>query len=517
MKDNFKPLSADQTSLLHASPFPTLVLDSTSRIRYANASATLIGESDGRVLIGRLVWECYPEIHQAIVDEAHTACNGDGESRNFNGASDSGDGAFAVSFYPWDSGIVAILESRYRRSSAIDANAHQLRKMESLGLLAGGVAHDFNNLLVGILGNASLALLDLPSDAEARRSVEEIELSAQRAADLTRQLLAYAGKVRFVVESIDLSSLIVEMKALLRTAVPRHIDLAVQPAPGLPSVEVDTSQLRQVLMNLVANSSDAIGEKHGSIQISTGYVQLTANRRSAMIAGQSASCGPHVILEVTDTGTGIEAETRDRIFDPFFSTKATGRGLGLATTLGIVRGHKGAIELNAEVGAGTSIRLFFPASKPQKPQRTERTRNPSEWQGTGRVLIADDEQSVRAVAGTLLKRRGFLVTEAEDGLRAVELFGANPDDYALVILDLTMPGLGGEATFNAIRELRSDIPVVLMSGYNEQEVSRIFENRGLAGFLQKPFRADELYATVVRTLGIERRTAVSQQPLRADQ
>ena len=512
MKDNFKPLSADQTSLLHASPFPTLVLDSTSRIRYANASASRIGGSDGRELGGRLIWECFPEIDKSIVDKAHIAFNGDvdrgGALAKLDGQSD---GESAVWFYPYDGGIVAILSREDHRESAgkshADASYHQVRKMESLGLLAGGVAHDFNNLLVGILGNASLALLDLPSDAEARRSVEEIEISAQRAADLTRQLLAYAGKVRFIVELIDLSSLITEMKSLLRTAVPKHIDLVVQPSHGLPAVEVDTSQLRQVLMNLIANGSDAIGERHGSIRISTGYVELAAARLSSMIGAESAASGPHVFLEVTDTGTGIEAATRDRIFDPFFSTKATGRGLGLATTMGIVRGHNGAIELSAEVGAGTTIRLFFPVSEPEKPERGDGARNQNEWQGSGRVLIADDEQSVRAVAGTLLKRRGFLVTEASDGLHAVELFGANPDDYALVLLDLTMPGLGGEATFNALRELRSDIPVVLMSGYNEQEVSRIFENRGLAGFLQKPFRADELYATVVRTLGIDRRAA----------
>ena len=507
MTDKSKPLSLDQTSLLHASPIPTLVLDASSRIRYVNASAANIRNVDVTTLIGQLVWECYPEIDRTFVDQARSAFSGDGLAAAADARRMAGDGAFALSFYPWDGGVVVVLERHVVRDSDGNSNSHQLKKMESLGLLAGGVAHDFNNLLVGILGNASLALLDLAGNAEARRSVEEIEIAAQRAADLTRQLLAYAGKVRFVVELIDLSALLEEMKSLLRAAVPRHISLVVQPASGLPSVEVDTSQLRQVLMNLVANAADAIGEKQGSIRITTGYLQLTEDRCSSLIASNGNSSGPHVFLDVTDDGTGIASETRDRIFDPFFSTKATGRGLGLSTTLGIVRGHNGAIELNAELGKGTTIRLFFPASEPHKINIPDRARPHGEWKGTGHVLIVDDEQSVRAVAGTLLKRRGFNVTEAGNGLHAVQLFEADQYGYSLVLLDLTMPGLGGEATFNALRELRSDIPIVLMSGYNEQEVSRIFENRGLAGFLQKPFRADQLYATVVRILGIDRRSA----------
>jgi PAS domain S-box-containing protein len=382
----------------------------------------------------------------------------------------------------------------------LEAQIQQAQKLESLGILAGGIAHDFNNLLVGILGNASLALLTIDGNHESHESIVEIERAAQRAAELTRQLLAYAGKGRFVVEPVDASSIVHEMSALLRTAISRTASMQLDLATGLPAIEVDTTQFRQVVMNLITNASDALADQGGLISLRTGVREVSRDFLERCVPGTNAEPGRFVFIEVTDTGVGMDPVTVSRVFDPFFSTKFTGRGLGLAATLGIVRSHRGAIRVYSEVSKGTSFCLLFPASA--QPAASAPTARDSTWQGQGHVLIVDDEASVRAVTTALLTRRGFLVTTAENGAVALELFGADPTRYSLVLLDLTMPGMDGQATFRALREIRDDVRVLLMSGYNEQEVTRLFVGRGLAGFLQKPFRAEDLYAKVASTLGI---------------
>jgi len=384
----------------------------------------------------------------------------------------------------------------------LEAQIQQAQKLESLGILAGGIAHDFNNLLVGILGNASLALLDLETDNCARRSVEQIEQAAQRAAELTRQLLAYAGKGRFVVETVDASAVVSEMATLLRTVVHPNASVNLNLSSVASTIEVDTTQLRQVVMNLITNASDALNGAAGSIAIHTGQQTLSEEYLATCVQGTNAKPGRYVFVEVRDSGTGMDAATVQRIFEPFYSTKFTGRGLGLSATLGIMRGHSGAIRVYSEPGSGTSFKLHFPASglepTPPTPQRD------TTWRGTGRVLVVDDEAAVRTVVRALLQRRGFEVDEARDGDEALVLFASTNTAYELILLDLTMPGIGGEATFRQIRESSNGQRVLLMSGYNEQEVTQRFVGRGLAGFLQKPFRADELYATVARTLQLGR-------------
>jgi len=383
----------------------------------------------------------------------------------------------------------------------LESQMQEAQKLESLGVLAGGIAHDFNNLLVGILGNASLALLDLPADSPARHGVAEIEQAAQRAAELTRQLLAYAGKGRFVVEPVDCSQVVREMTALLRTAVSRnaHVNLAL--ASSLPAVEADITQLRQVVMNLITNASDAISDSGGTIFIHTGREELDASYLEECVTGTGAEPGSHVFVEVRDDGNGMDAATRSRIFDPFFTTKFTGRGLGLAATLGIMRGHRGAIRVLSEPGRGTSIRLCFPVT--EQPVRPAMAALTMPWRGDGEVLIVDDEPSVRAVTRALLHRRGFAVTDTVSGTEAIGMVRAQPDRFRLVLLDLTMPGMSGEETFRELRRLAPGLKVILMSGYNEQEVTRLFVGRGLAAFLQKPFRAEDLDGAVQRVLADE--------------
>lgn len=391
---------------------------------------------------------------------------------------------------------VAADEQRQR----LEAQIQQAQKLESLGILAGGIAHDFNNLLVGILGNASLALLDVDRTHNAHESLVEIERAAQRAADLTRQLLAYAGKGRFIVEPVDASTVVHEMSALLRTAISRSASIQLDLATSLPAIEVDTTQFRQVVMNLITNASDALPEQGGLITLRTGVRELSAEALEQYVPGTNAQPGKFVFVEVNDTGSGMDAATVARVFDPFFSTKFTGRGLGLAATLGIMRSHSGAIRVYSEVGKGTSFSLLFPATR-ARPRLTP-IRSDTVWSTDSQALVIDDDPSVRTVTAMLLARRGFTVTQAEDGASALALFRADPSRFSIVLLDLTMPGMDGEATFRALREVREDIRVLLMSGYNEQEVTRLFVGRGLAGFLQKPFRSEDLYDKVASVLGI---------------
>ncbi|MBL0940915.1 MAG: PAS domain-containing protein [Gemmatimonadaceae bacterium] len=384
----------------------------------------------------------------------------------------------------------------------IDAQMQQAQKLESLGVLAGGIAHDFNNLLVGILGNASLALLDSDVPPALRECLHEIERSAQKAAELTRQLLAYAGKGRYHVESLDATATIDDMASLLRTAIARNASLYFELPDQLPPLEADLNQFRQVVMTLVTNASDALEERAGVISVVSGVQEVTADYLTSCVPGSAAEPGRFVFVEVRDTGTGMDPATRQRMFEPFFSTKFTGRGLGLAATMGIMRGHRGAIRVYSEVGSGTSVKLLFPISH---ADTTHVPHAPDEdWSGEGHILVVDDEENVRTVATALLRRRGFSVSVARDGLEAVSLFNASPNEYALVLLDLTMPHLNGEETLRALRQRRPDIGVLLMSGYNESDVSRMFAGRELSGFLQKPFNAAELYSSISLALSDER-------------
>ncbi|WP_411279981.1 PAS domain-containing protein [Gemmatimonas sp.] len=385
----------------------------------------------------------------------------------------------------------------------VESQMQQAQKLESLGILAGGIAHDFNNLLVGILGNASLALLDLEPGAEARQSIAEIEQSAQRAAELTRQLLAYAGKGRYVVETADASAVISDMTSLMRTAISRNASLQMDLATSLPSIEVDVNQFRQVVMNLITNASDALDAKAGLVSIRTGRQEISREYLAACAPGSNAQPGTFTYVEVHDNGTGMEEATRHRIFEPFFSTKFTGRGLGLAATMGIMRSHHGAIRVYSEVGSGTSIKLLFPMSTLGGSAGVNSGVRAEEWRGGGQILVVDDEDSVRAVASALLRRRGFRTQEASDGAKALDIFQVQPNAFDLVLLDLTMPNMNGEETLRALREVNPTVNVLLMSGYNEQDVTRMFAGRNLSGFLQKPFRADELYASVARSLGVD--------------
>jgi PAS domain S-box-containing protein len=397
--------------------------------------------------------------------------------------------------------IIAGMAEEGRRK--LEAQMQQAQKLESLGILAGGIAHDFNNLLTATLGHADLALANLPPESPIRENLKEIDDASRRAAELCRQMLAYSGRGKFVVELINLSRLAQELTHLLQVSVSKKTALRRHFAADLPAIEADPAQVRQVVMNLVINASEAIGDNEGVIAISTGAMHCDEVYLRGSYLAESVSPGTYVYFEVTDTGCGMDAETRSKMFDPFFTTKFAGRGLGLAAVLGIVRSHKGAIKMNSEPGKGTTFRVLFPAST-KTAKRPEPDVASGLWRGSGTILVVDDEEPVRVVAKKMMERWGFHVLTAADGNEAIKLFQENPGRIACVLLDLTMPRKDGVETYRELRRARNDVRVILTSGYTEQEISRRFAGQDIAGFIEKPFEMTTLNAKLREVLTRER-------------
>ena len=400
-------------------------------------------------------------------------------------------------------GIAADVTERKRAEEErrrLEEQARHSQKLESIGMLAGGIAHDFNNLLMGVLGNAELALLELPPGSLVRQRVEQVEKAAFRAAELTNQMLAYAGKARFVVEPVDLSQLVEEMAHLLSAAISKKAVLRFDLTTELPAVEADATQLRQVVMNLITNASDAIGERSGVITARTGVVDVDRSYLARTYLSEDLAEGQYVYVEVADTGCGMDEETKARVFDPFFTTKFTGRGLGLASALGIVRAHGGAVRVESEPGEGTTFRILLPAAA-RPAVAPEPDPPPAELRiAGGTVLVVDDEEAVRNVARAVLERAGFSVLTAGDGREGVEVFRAHADEVGVVVLDLTMPVMSGAEALRELRAVRDDVRVVLSSGYAEQDSSTQLSGDSVSAFVQKPYRPAELVSKVVEAL-----------------
>jgi PAS domain S-box-containing protein len=393
-----------------------------------------------------------------------------------------------------------------RAAEASEAQSRHVQKLESIGVLAGGIAHDFNNLLHVVLGNADIALSNLATGSPARDPLEEVVRATLRAADLTRQLLAYSGKGAFVVRHLDLSTEVREMATLLRTSISKQATLAWELASDLPAISADPTQIRQVVMNLITNASDALGESGGTITLRTGVAdleELEQQRFGRPPHGEDPAerdQGPLVYLEIGDSGQGMSPDTLSRIFDPFFSTKFSGRGLGLAAVMGIVRSHHGFIRIRTELGKGTAFRVLFPAVGGSAPKSQKPSAERSEWRGSGTILVVEDEEGVREVAERMLQDIGFETIGAEDGRHALALMKEVGDRVTAVLLDLSMPRMGGAETFRRLREMKPELPILMMSGYTEQVVAPQFNNSGpgTTGFLQKPFLAEDLIAVLRR-------------------
>jgi two-component system cell cycle sensor histidine kinase/response regulator CckA len=389
-------------------------------------------------------------------------------------------------------------------------NAEKLRqtqKLESIGILAGGIAHDFNNLLSGIMGNASLALDEVDPASRVKSRLEDVISASEKAAQLTRQMLAYSGRGQFLLEQINLSARIRETAPLIQPAIRSSVELRLNLDDRSPAIEADTAQIQQLVMNIIINAAEAIPEgQRGTVTVTTRREMVDeAYIRQVGAGAGELKRGPYVLFEVVDTGTGMDEATKSRIFDPFFTTKFTGRGLGLAAVLGIVRGHEGFIGVSSTPGQGTTFRVLLPALDVHV-ESTPADRQPAKPAdaGGGKVLVVDDEEIVRKMAKQVLERYKFRVLLAEDGARGVELYRRESAGIDCVLLDLTMPVMNGEEALARMRQMRDDVPVILSSGYNEAEARRRFTGMGLAGFLQKPYRAGalvEIVQSVMRHAG----------------
>gem|GEM_PF-721143 len=377
---------------------------------------------------------------------------------------------------------------------ALERRLQETQKLESLGVLAGGVAHDFNNLLTVVLGNAALAAEQVPISSAAGSCLREIEDSARRASELCRQMLAYSGRGSFLQESIQLSCLIQEMAPLLQASVSKKARLDVHLCQPLPLIEGDVSQIRQVVMNLVLNATEALDDQEGVITISTGTSNLSHEELRGYFANDSLKSGAFVWLKVEDSGCGMSPEILERMFEPFFTTKFLGRGLGLSAVLGIVRRHRGTLKTESATGKGTVIQVVFPEAKTEKtgPRSAAMEVAGERWRAGQTVLLADDEESVRRLAAKLLERLGCKVLQASDGQEALEVYRQHAQEIKLVLLDLTMPRMDGVEAFKELNRLNSRLPVIVASGYAQKEIAERFEGGGIAGFIQKPYSMDEL-------------------------
>lgn len=387
-----------------------------------------------------------------------------------------------------------------RRRRGFDEQLRHAQRLESLGVLAGGIAHDFNNLLMGVLGNTTMALESLPGDSSIRELLERVILAAEQLAHLTGQLLAYAGKGRFVVEPLDLSRVIQEGLPLLKVSVPKNIEVRLELQTGLPLVEADRGQIRQLLINLVTNAAESIDSgRPGTITVKTGVQDLSDDELASAVFSDGVNPGRYVCLEVQDTGSGMDEKTRARIFDPFFTTKFTGRGLGLPAVLGIVRGHRGTLRVSSGRGVGSVFTVLLPVSGRQ-PLTTRPDSQLNRVTLSGRVLVVDDEETVRKTSSAMIEHLGMNVLTAANGREGVELFSRHADGISVVLLDLTMPFMGGHEALAGIRAINPAVPIILTSGFAELQAMAQFESGGVTAFLQKPFTVAKLLSTIQAAL-----------------
>ena len=407
-------------------------------------------------------------------------------------------------------GIIAdITERKQAEAERLELERRLLhaQKLESLGVLAGGIAHDFNNLLMAILGNLDMSLMKLSPLSAARPGIEAALNASKRAAELTSQMLAYSGKGLFIVKDVDVNELVAENAHLLKASLSKTVTLSLQLCRDSPLVKADASQLQQVIMNLIINASEAIGDRPGVITLATSVQECDAACLRSSCLEDKPAPGRFAVLEVADTGCGMERETVERLFDPFFSTKFTGRGLGMSAVLGIVKGHNGAIMVESEKGKGTTMRVLLPLAEAsqtgqfQAPEAKGPGEEPHAARLSGTVLVVDDEEVVRAVCAAMLEDLGCQVITAVDGEDAMRILRDSTEKIDLVLMDLTMPRMDGGTAAREMIRIKPDTMIVLSSGYNDHALSLRFAGQGFAGFIQKPFNMQALWALLSRVLG----------------
>jgi PAS domain S-box-containing protein len=504
---------------VEAAPNAMIMVDSTGRIAMINGAAERMFGYSRKEMIGSKIEMLLPEgvrtRHIGLRDEylRKPETRAMGAGRELLGRrKDGSEVPVEIGLNPIHApGGVMVLASivditerlrALREKEELEGRVRHSQKLESLGVLAGGIAHDFNNLLSAILGNAELALMQVAPDSPAAKHLDRIFSTARRAAELSRQMLAYSGRGLFEVKNVNLSQIVREIAELLNVSVSKKARVRMEFAPDLPVVEADTAQLNQVVMNLITNASEALEDKPGEIAIRTGLQRADHVYLKNCVCDPGVQPGPFVFVEVEDTGSGMDEAARQRIFEPFFTTKFTGRGLGLAAVLGIVRAHKGALHVRSRKGQGTTMRVLFPAHSSPDGPAARATQVSASWRGKGLVLIADDEEFVRAVTRAQLEAIGFEVMEAEDGEEALKLFKKHARKIMLVVLDLTMPRMDGDKAATRMLSSNADLPVILASGYSAQEISQRLRDHPAVVMLPKPFSLSDLQAAVQRALKV---------------
>lgn len=370
----------------------------------------------------------------------------------------------------------------------------QAQKNESLGTLAGGIAHDFNNLLTAISGHVELMSLKLPKSHPVQRHIEQAFKATRRAADLTSNLLAYIGHSPQRIVAIGLNTLIQENLLFIRAALPKNVTLSANAIPHLPAIDGDQGQIQQLLMNLIINAAEATSGAAGEVVVTTTLHYISEHDRHCWLyTGQPLTPGVHVVLEVRDNGCGMDAATLAKIFDPFFTTKLTGRGLGLASVLGIIRGHHAGLSVTSAPGVGTTFRIYFPVSKSSgAPHSANETIKTLPLLPKHTVLIIDDEEQVRSTLSDTLTMSGLSVVEATNGQQALETYRKLRSKIELILLDLSMPGLSTIETLAQLSEINPHVRILLLSGYGEGTVEPFLQQPTVAGFLQKPYEVRQL-------------------------
>lgn len=460
-------------------------------------------------------WKVFEGREERCSHCVHPAILADGKPRDYEGQTPVKGGepriwwVRAVPMRNEKNEIYAILETaiditekkkQERERREFESNLRQVQKLESLGIMAGGIAHDFNNILASILGNASLMLSDLPEDSPHKPSLHEIESAARRASQICHQMLVYSGRGLPNISAINLNRVVLEMSSLLKVSISKRITLNYELKEPLASIMADVTQISQVIMNLLTNAAEAIGDREGTVNFSTG--EMACERFWFQGAHHSPDIvpGKFVFMEVRDTGCGMSDETIHRMFDPFFTTKFTGRGLGMAVVLGIVRNHKGAIKVDSTPGSGTVFRVVFPLTDMPAENGKKSTGDAVQSKiGTGTVLLVDDEDSVRSICKRMLERGGFKVLAAEGGRKGIEIFRMHEKEIACVILDYTMPDMSGEDVFRVLKEINPDVRVLLSSGCSDLPSDR-FVKMGIAGFLEKPYEYSNLIDEVLAVM-----------------
>ena len=399
--------------------------------------------------------------------------------------------------------VLADISERKRAESeqaCLEAQVRHAQRLEAIGRLAGGMAHDFNNLLGAMAGNLDL-LRPVLSSAPAQARLDALDQLVARAASQVARILTFAGKAAARSQALDLNQQVEAMAGLLRSSLPARAALGLDLGAGLPAMVGDPSLVQQVILNLVLNAAEALEDDGGTITLRTRLETLTASDLRARHPGQDLAPGPYLALAVADPGTGMAPEVRERIFDPYFSTRFAGRGLGLSVVHGVLASHRGGIRVDSRDGQGTTVTVLFPAGPGPAGAPRAAAAPEAALQGYGRVLVVEDEPALRAVAAQALDQLGFEPLEAADGLEALRLYEAHRDDLRLVFLDLTMPVMDGEQAYRELRRAGAAVPIVLTSGFGAEEVLRQFQGRGVAGFLAKPYRLRELAGALQAALG----------------